>query len=163
MTSLAADLIVAGLLVLTSTWCAVLYRQLQRLRVDRSDVEAFLSAVDGAACRAELAIAGLRDGAADAQRRLALDQQALDQRMAELARLIENAGRMARRVESALHQGARAMAEEAVQRERPRDPPHRPPAEPRPAAPEHRGPNASTRSPRPRLEAELARLLERLR
>jgi hypothetical protein len=139
MTSIAADLIVAGLLVLTSTWCAVLYRQLQRLRMDRSDVETFLSAIDAAARRAELAIAGLRDGAADSQRRLAVDQQALDQRMAELARLIENAGRMARRVESALHQGARAMAEEAVQRERPRDPSHETLAERRAAGHDIRG------------------------
>lgn len=159
MTSLAADLIVAGLLVLTSTWCAVLCRRLQRLRVDRSDIETFLSAIDGAARRAEVAIAGLRDGAADAQRRLAVDQQALDQRVAELTRLIESAGRMARRVESAVHQGARAMAEEAVQRDRSGDPPHERPS----AKAEGHAPAASTRSPRPRLEAELARLLERLR
>lgn len=162
MTSLIADLIVACLLVLTSTWCAVLYRRFQRLRVERSDIEAFLSAVDGAARRAELAIAGIRDAATDAQRRLAADQQALDQRMAELARLIESAGRMARRVESAVHQGARTMAEEAV-RDRPRRPPPELPAEiptGEPAAERQASPSQPLR---PRVEAELARLLERLR
>ena len=162
MTSLIADLIVACLLVLTSTWCAVLYRRFRRLRVERSDVEAFLSAVDGAARRAELAIAGIRDAATDAQRRLAADQQALDQRMAELARLIESAGRMARRVESAVHQGARTMAEEAV-RDRSRRPPPELPAEiptGEPAAERQASPSQPLR---PRVEAELARLLERLR
>jgi hypothetical protein len=163
MTSLAADLIVACLLVLTSAWCAALYRRLQRLRVERSDIETFLSAVDGAARRAELAIAGIRDGAAEAQRRLAVDQQALEQRVAELTRLIESAGRMARRVESAVHQGARAMAEEAVQRDRPRTPPHEPRAEVGDGKPEAGGRGPSSQSPRPRIEAELARLLERLR
>ena len=42
------DLIVAGLLVLTSCWCSLLYRRLQRLRVERSEIETFLAAVDGA-------------------------------------------------------------------------------------------------------------------
>ena len=160
MTSLAADLIIACLLVLTSGWCAVLYRRLQRLRFERSDIETFLSAVDGAARRAELAIAGLRDGAAEAQRGIAIDQQALDQRVAELTRLIESAGRMARRIEGAVHHGARAMAEDALQRDRPRTL-HEPQEERLPGTLEPGEQNSP--SPRPRLDAELARLLERLR
>ena len=68
MIELLADLILGGLLVLTSGWCALLYRRLQRLRVERSDIETFMTAVDGAVRRAELAIAGIRDGACEAQR-----------------------------------------------------------------------------------------------
>ncbi len=156
MINLLADLLVAFLLVLTSTWCALLYRRLHRLKVERSDIEAFLSAVDGAVRKAELAIAGIRDGAAEAQRRLATDQAALEQKTAELSRLLESAGRMARRVEGAVHQGARTLAEQAVQRDRATA--RGVSSEAGAAAPELPDPVA-----RPGLEAELAKLLERLR
>lgn len=163
MIDLLADLILGGLLVLTSGWCALLYRRLQRLRVERSDIETFMVAVDSAVRRAELAIAGIRDGACEAQRRLEAEQHALDQRISELTRLIESAGRMARRVENAVHQGARAMAEEAIQRDRPRQAPQEPQTGTRGEAPEAGASASSGGSPRPRLETELARLLERLR
>lgn len=157
MINLLADLLVAFLLVLTSTWCALLYRRLHRLKVERSDIEIFLGAVDGAVRKAELAIAGIRDGAAETQRRLAADQAALEQKSTELSRLLENAGRMARRVEGAVHQGARTLAEQAVQRERVTV--RGSPGEASAAA------TAEMADPvaRPRLEAELAKLLERLR
>ena len=64
MIELAANLLVAFLLVLTTSWCVLLYRRLDRLRVERSDIETFLAAVDGAVRRAEQAVAGIRDGAA---------------------------------------------------------------------------------------------------
>jgi hypothetical protein len=67
---------------------------------------------------------------------------------------------MARRVENAVHQGARAMAEEAIQRDRPRQAPQTGTIA---EAPEADASASSGGSPRPRLEAELARLLERLR
>ena len=156
MINLLADLLVAFLLVLTSTWCALLYHRLHRLKVERSDIETFLGAVDGAVRKAELAIAGIRDGAAEAQRRLAADQAVLEQKTAELSRLLESAGRMARRVEGAVHEGARTLAEQALQRDR--------------AAARGMANEASAAVPeladavaRPHLQAELAKLLERLR
>ena len=118
MIELAANLLVAFLLVLTTSWCVLLYRRLGRLRVERSDIEAFVTAIDAAARRAEQAIAGIRETAAETQRVLDAEQQQAQQRAAELARLLESATRMARRIESAIHQGARAMAEEGLARER---------------------------------------------
>lgn len=160
MMTLAADLTLGCLLLLTTGWCILLYRRLDRLRFERSDIEAFLSAVDTAARRAEQAIAGIRDGTAEAQRRMASENELAEQRIAELARLVETSGRMARRVEAAVHQGARAMAEDAVRRDRERaassvvepTPPKPPPPSP-----------ARERPPRPRLEAELRKVLEALR
>ena len=42
MIDLAANLLVAFLLVLTTSWCVLLYRRLGRLRVERRDIEAFV-------------------------------------------------------------------------------------------------------------------------
>jgi hypothetical protein len=163
MTKLIMDLIVAGLLVLTSSWCALLYRRLQRLRVERSEIETFLAAVDGASRRAEQAIAGIRDSAAETQRKLGAERETIEQRVAELTRLIESAGRMARRVEGLIHEGARTMATEAMTRERARG--ARPPqAQESPRSPtETRSQPVKDQRARPRIEAELAKLLEALR
>ena len=48
MMELAANLLVAFLLALTTTWCVLLYRGLDRLRVERRDIEAFVAAIDAA-------------------------------------------------------------------------------------------------------------------
>lgn len=111
MIELAANLLVAFLLVLTTTWCVLLYRRLARLRVERRDIEAFVTAIDMASQRAEAAIAGIRESAVEAQRALGGQKELAQQRVAELSRLVDSAGRMAHRVETALHQGARNMAE----------------------------------------------------
>jgi Domain of unknown function (DUF6468) len=161
MIELAANLLVAFLLVLTTSWCVLLYRRLDRLRVERSDVESFLAAVDGAVRRAEQAVAGIRDGAGEAQRLLAAEQGQAQQRAAELARLVDSAGRMARRVETAIHQGARAMAEDSLERDRGgqrsvRDDGARP-------AGASDGREVRERPARPRIDAELLKALESLR
>jgi Domain of unknown function (DUF6468) len=161
MIELVANLLVAFLLVLTTSWCVLLYRRLDRLQVERSDVESFLAAVDGAVRRAEQAVAGIRDGAGEAQRLLATEQGEAQQRAAELARLVDSAGRMARRVETAIHRGARAMAEDSLERERatsrnPRDDGAR-------AADAGSAGDARERVGRPRIDAELLKALEALR
>jgi hypothetical protein len=155
--AIAADLVTAMLLVVTTTWCVLLYRRLERLRVERSDIETFLGAVEGAVRRAEQAVAGIRDGAGEAQRLLAAEQGQAQQRAAELARLVDSAGRMARRVEAAIHQGARAMAEDSLGRERQGREAPPPPA--RPAEPAE----ARARMAKPQLRAELLKALEALR
>jgi hypothetical protein len=110
MTELAANLLVAFLLALTTTWCVLLYRRLDRLRIERRDVEAFVAALDAATQRAESATAGLRATAHEARQALRDGDELVKQRAAELARLVESGGRMARRLEAAVHQGARAGA-----------------------------------------------------
>lgn len=161
MIELAANLLVAFLLVLTTSWCVLLYRRLDRLRVERSDVAAFLAAVDGAVRRAEQAVAGIRDGAGEAQRLLAAEQGQAQQRAAELARLVDSAGRMARRVETAIHRGARAMAEDALERDRAAARGQREDG----ARPSGSAEVRNDREPpaRPRIDAELLKALEALR
>ena len=162
MIELAANLIVASLLVLTTSWCVLLYRRLDRLRVDRSDIETFLSAIEGAAQRAEQAIAGIRDGAAEAQQRLGAELETAQHRATELNRLVEAAGRVARRVETAIHQGARAMAEDSLRRDRDRSAPQPPQDDQVHAQSDTRTRKSRERSGRPRINAELLKVLEAL-
>jgi hypothetical protein len=153
---LAADLLIAFLLALTTTWCILLYRRLDRLRVERGDIEAFVTAIDAASGRAEAAIAGIRESALEAQRVLGGQKEATQQRSAELNRLVDSAGRMARRVEAALHQGARNMADASrvgLAREG------------APAVADSVPPNraAPSRPEAPKIDSELLRALEALR
>lgn len=114
---LAGDLLLAILLLTTTTWCILLSRRLKQLRVDRGDVATFVAAVEAAAGRAEAAIAGIREAATEAQRSLGQQREAVDARMAELARLTESGAQMSRRLEVMMHRGAKALAEHQLRRD----------------------------------------------
>jgi flagellar motor switch protein FliM len=45
---LAADLVLAGLLLLTTAWCALVYHRLRRLRTERGEMEAFIATLAAA-------------------------------------------------------------------------------------------------------------------
>lgn len=60
MNELTADAIVSGLLLLTTTWCILVYCRLQRLKVDREDLVASIAALNQAVGRAEDALAAIR-------------------------------------------------------------------------------------------------------
>lgn len=158
MIELAANLLVAFLLVLTTIWCVLLYRRLGRLRVERSDIEAFVTAIDTASQRAEAAIAGIRESALEAQRALGGQKELAQQRIGELSRLVDSAGRMARRVETALHQGARTMAESGRADPAEQSPPAAGSSNARPAVRQRDAPPGG-----PKIDAELLRALEALR
>lgn len=154
----APDLAVAFLLLLTTTWCVLLHRRLGRLRLERRDIEAFVSAVDTATRRAEAAIGGIRDSAAEAQRTLAGQQEAARQRAAELARLLDSGTRMSRRLETSLHHGARTLADDALVHGRSGD------GAPLPETPAPAADRARQRRPMaPAIDTELLRALEALR
>ena len=164
MIELAADLLVAFLLVLTTSWCVLLYRRLDRLRVERSDIETFLAAVDGAVAP------GRAGGRRHPRRRrskrsalLAAEQEQAQQRIAELTRLVDSAGRMARRVETRHPSGRQrpwprtASSASAA--------PHGSLADGRrgqPALPSA-GDEPRERPARPQIDAELLKALEALR
>lgn len=112
------DLGVAALLLLTTLWCMLLSRRLRQLRVDRGDVAAFVAAVEAAAARAEGAIAGIREAAAQAQSGLSHQRTQIDARVAELARLAEAGAQMARKLDAVLQRGARTLAEQQLGRDR---------------------------------------------
>lgn len=144
MSGFLPDLALALLLVLTAFWCALVHHRLRRLRTDRGEIEAFVAALAAASERAETAIAGLREAAAETDRKLTQQAEAARQRTGELARLLDSGSRLARRLEAGIGQGARALAAaETARDQRPswqageRAAPERPaerPAAPRPPA-----------------------------
>jgi hypothetical protein len=119
VTEFLADLVVGFLLLLTTGWCITLYCRLRHLRVERHDLQEFIAAIAAATERAEAAIGSMREAAGEIEQRLSRHQELAQQRIAELARLAESGGRLARRLEGAVHQGARTMAEIGLARERP--------------------------------------------
>jgi hypothetical protein len=111
MINFLGDLILAGLLLLTTGWCVLLSRQLRRLRLDRRDIETLVAAINVAAGRAETAVSGIRETAMEAQATLSRQRELIDARVAELARLAEGGAHMARRLETVVQRGARTLAE----------------------------------------------------
>ena len=111
MINFLGDLVLAGLLLLTTGWCVLLSRQLRRLRLDRRDIETLVAAIDVAAGRAETAVSGIRETAKEAQSTLSRHRELIDARVAELARLAEGGAHMARRLETVVERGARTLAE----------------------------------------------------
>src|SRR4051794_20932110 len=107
---LLPDAILCALLLATSAWCALVHRRLRSLLTHKGEMAAFIAALGAATGRAEAAIAGLREVAADVDQRQAEQAEVARQRGADLARAIENGGRLARRLEADLDHGARTLA-----------------------------------------------------
>lgn len=114
----AADLVLAGLLLLTSGWCALVHHRLRRLRTERGEMEAFIATLAAATERAEAATAGLRGAVAETERGLREQGEAARQRAGELARLVDSGARVLRRLEAAVHGGAMSLAEQGSPSER---------------------------------------------
>ena len=115
----AADLVLAGLLLLTAAWCALVHHRLRRLRTERGEMETFIATLVNATERAEAATTGLRGAVAEVDGGLSAQGETARQRAAELTRLVESANRVLRRLETAVLQGARSLAEQGISRERP--------------------------------------------
>ncbi|MFO1068447.1 MAG: DUF6468 domain-containing protein [Geminicoccaceae bacterium] len=156
MAETAMDLVLCALLAATIAWCAVVHRRLRALRADRGELEGFVAALGAATERAEAAIAGLRGAGEAARQELLKQDEESRQRVEEVVRAVDGAGRMLRRLETAIQHAAR-LAAEPPPRERTRPMPPEPApvaaAEPRPAAP----------GTRPRISEDLLRVLQNLR
>jgi hypothetical protein len=162
--NLLGDLGIAALLILTTIWCMVLSRRLRQLRVDRGDVDAFVSAVEAAVMRAETAISGIRETAKEAQTTLLQQRELIDVRAAELVRLAEGGSQMARRLELVLQRAARHLAEAPLRRERDPGPPARASQSPLAACQGQAENEARTSATsKPRVDGDLLRALEALR
>jgi hypothetical protein len=155
-------MVLAGLLLLTAFTCGLLYRRLHRLRIDRGDIEEFVAAVSTAAQRAETAIAGIRETASGLQQSLGRQQEAARQQEAELAQLVDGSTRLARRLEAAIHQGARTIAEIGLSRERTEEG-TAPTAALRQVSPRPVAFMTGARQDPPKVDPELLKTLEALR
>jgi Domain of unknown function (DUF6468) len=96
------DLLVAGLLLATIAYCALLHRRLRLLRGgDRAELAGFLEAFGRAIRRAEAAIKGLGRASGEAAARLAGPTEEAARLAHELRRLVERGERLAERFAAA--------------------------------------------------------------
>lgn len=159
MIDTAVELLLAVLLLLTIVWCALVHQRLRRLRADKGEMEAFIGALTVVTERAEAAISGLRSVGEATHEQLVRQEDATRKRAEELARAMEAASRMLRRMETGYQQAMRSVAD-AERREPVRPAPRsgqlaRDLDEPRQAA--------APAEPRPRISDELLRVLQGLR
>lgn len=110
MIDLTLQLLLVVLLLLTIAWCVLVHSRLRRLRADRGELQTFIGALAEATARAEETVQHLRD-ASRAVESSAGERDRQARRQSEtLARLTENAERVARRLDSAVEQGATRLA-----------------------------------------------------
>jgi hypothetical protein len=108
---LALQLVLVVLLLLTITWCIVVHHRLRRLRADHGELEAFIAALGEATGRAEAVVRQMQE-ASQAAQNTALEQERRARQQGELlARLMDNAVRVTKRLDAAVEQGATQMAE----------------------------------------------------
>lgn len=128
MVELALQSLLVVLLLLTITWCVIVHHRLRRLRTDRHELEAFISALDAATARAEDAVRQMREANTTAESAARDQERRARQQSTDLARLVDNAVRVVKRLDAAVEQGATRVAELRT--------PRAAAAEPGPAAPE---------------------------
>lgn len=111
MIGTAIDVLMILLLGATSLWCVRVHRRLVALRSGQGEISAFVEALASATARAEQAVRELRAAAGETVTAQEAQETALKARRDELARMLDGAQRMSRRLEEALGQGARLVAE----------------------------------------------------
>ena len=111
MVDLGLQLVLVVLLLLTITWCVIVHHRLRRLRADRGELEAFIAALGEATGRAEAAVRQMQE-ASHAAESTAIEQERRARQQGELlARLMDNAIRVTKRLDAAVEQGATQLAE----------------------------------------------------
>ena len=111
MVELAVQGLLVVLLLLTVTWCIIVHYRLRRLRTDRGEMEAFIAALGEATGRAEAAVQQMREANAAVEGTAREQEQRARRQTSELARLMDNAVRVVRRLDAAIEQGATQVAE----------------------------------------------------
>lgn len=111
MAETVVEIVLAILLLLTIAWCAIVHHRLRKLMTDQGEIAAFVGSLAEATGRAELVVAEMRAAGEQAQATLTDFHEAARRQQEELERLIESGGRMARRLETGVVQGAKRMAE----------------------------------------------------
>ncbi len=162
MSKIALDLLLIALLSVTAFWCVRVHRRLVALRADRGDIAAFVESLATATARAERIVQELKAASGEAVVAREAQESAARDRRGELERTVEAAQKMARRLEDALGQGARLVAElkarqdaQALRAAQPE-----PASAPAPAAAE---PAAGPAAPRRRVRDDLLEALQKLR
>ncbi len=110
MVELALQITLVVLLLLTVAWCVLVHSRLGRLRVDRGEMAAFISALDDATARAEEAVRQMHEANRVVESAAQEQQRRARRHSEELGRLMHNAARVIKRLEVAVEQGATQAA-----------------------------------------------------
>jgi hypothetical protein len=130
--TLAADLIVAFLLVMTIYYAAKLSRRLAALRADKTALQALVQNLTQASQSAEAGIRGLRSATEEVGRELQKKLQDAQELRDDLAYMIDRGGNLADRMESSLRpRREEPKPEPAPVRARPAETPHAAAPQPR--------------------------------
>lgn len=161
MARIALDLLLVLLLLATTLWCVRVHRRLVALRAGQGEIAAFVEALATATGHAERTVQAMKAAGLEAAAAQEAQEVALRGRREELARTLDGAQRMVRRLEEALGQGARLLAELRAQQDGAAARHVRP--EPQPPPPAEDPPPASPARPRRRVAEDLLEALQRLR
>ena len=110
MIDLALQILLVVLLLLTIAWCVLVHSRLRALRAERGELQAFIAALVEATARAEETVLQMRDASREIERSAGERERQVRQQAESLARLTENAGRVAKRLDGAVEQGATRLA-----------------------------------------------------
>lgn len=133
--ALAADLVVALLLVFTIYYTAKLSRRLSVLRADKAALQTLVQTLAQAAASAEAGVSGLKAAAEETGRELERKLQAAQSLREDLAYMIDRGGAVADRMEASLRPRREPATPEPARprpMELPRSPAEAPRREPRP-------------------------------
>jgi Skp family chaperone for outer membrane proteins len=105
MVDLALQIVLVVLLLLTITWCVIVHHRLCRLRADQGELEAFIAALGAATSRAEAAVRQMQEANRAAESTALEQERRARQQSEQLARLMDNAARVVKRLDAAVEQG----------------------------------------------------------
>ncbi len=111
MIDLALQIILVVLLLLTITWCVIVHHRLRRLRVDRGELQSFIAALAEATERAEAAVQRMYEANRAVEGSAREQARRTRQESEALARLVDNASRVIKRLDAAVENGATKLAE----------------------------------------------------
>jgi type II secretory pathway component PulM len=111
MIEIALEGLLVVLLLLTITWCVIVHYRLRRLRTDRGELESFIAALAEATTRAEDVVRQMREANTAIEGTTREQERRARHQGAELARLMDNAVRVLKRLDAAVEHGATRVAE----------------------------------------------------
>ena len=111
MIDLALQITLVVMLFLTITWCVIVHHRLRRLRVDGEEMAAFITALSKATTRAEDAVRHMHEANHEVAAAAREQQRCARQQSDDLARLMDNAVRVIKRLDAAVERSATRVAE----------------------------------------------------
>ncbi len=118
MIDLTLQLLLVVLLLLTIAWCVLVHSRLRGLRADRGELQGFVADLVEATARAEQTVLHMREASRAIETSAGERERQARQQAETLARLTENAGRVAKRLDGVVEQGATRLAERRTQSSR---------------------------------------------